>query len=280
MFAIAIAAALVVRNTLLRYTAPILGADWHDLSRRPSSFLLLREGSIAMLILVATFTMAKIERRSLWSYGLSGTREFRNVTMGFISGIVFFSLLVELLVLDNNLAFDGWALHGAAIIGYALFWIVFDFMVGFSEEILFRGYFLQTLARGIGFWPAAICCSVAFGLAHLSNSGEDFIGIAAIILGGILFSLFLKVTGSLWWGIGFHAALAWVQDFLFGTANSGQAAPPGHLLSSHPLGDVRLSGGADGPEGSLIAVILVLVLVALIAAATTLKRRSSEANSI
>ena len=31
----------------------------------------------------------------------------------------------------------------------------------------------------------------------------------------------MRLTGSLWWVIGFHAALDWVQDFFYGTSNSG-----------------------------------------------------------
>ena len=51
------------------------------------------------------------------------------------------------------------------------------FLVGLFEEFLLRGYSLFTLARGIGFWPAALVLSGAFGLIHLEteeSSGRDY----------------------------------------------------------------------------------------------------------
>ena len=275
IFAIIVATTLILRNFLLQTLAPTLSIHPHDSSDAPSLFLLLKEGSLAILTLGATFAMAKTEGRSLWSYGLAGTHSARNFTTGLIAGVVVFSLLVGVMALLHSLAFDGRSLHGGAILGYALFWALFYFIVGFFEEILFRGYLQHTVARGIGFWPAAICCSVAFGFAHLPNSGEDFIGIAVVVLSGIFLSLCLKITGSLWWGIGFHSAFGWAEAFLFGTANSGNALIEGRLVSAHPVGDVRFSGGAAGPEGSLVCVGLVLVLIMLAGAAAMLKRRSS-----
>lgn len=240
--------------------------------REPSLFLVSQEGSLAILILAATFVMARIEHRSPWSYGLAGTSPMRNFAIGLLGGMTFFSLVMGIMVLGNNLVFDGWALHGFAMLGYGLFWAFYCFMVALFEETLFRGYLQHTLARGIGFWPAALFCSVAFGLVHLLNSGEDLPGILVVILGGIFFSLCLKLTGSLWWGIGFHTTLDWAESFFYGTVSSGNAVIVGHLLSFHPTGNALFSGGSAGPEGSIIFAGLVAVIILSTAAAARLKR--------
>jgi uncharacterized protein len=262
---------VAARSVALGWIGPALGVDPHDASIAPSLFSVLREGSPIILTLGATFIMARIEYRSPWSYGLAGARPMRNFMTGLPAGMAFCSLLVGIMATSNNLVFDGWALHGVAILEYGLFWAFYALLVGFLEETLFRGYLQHTLTRGIGFWPAAFFSSVAFGLAHLLNSGENVAGITVVILGGLFLSLCLKLTGSLWWGIGFHSALDWAESFFYGTANSGNAVVAGHLLSSHPAGDVRLSGGADGPEGSFICAGLVLLLILFTAAATRLK---------
>ena len=80
-----------------------------------------------------------------------------------------------------------------------------------------------------------------------------------VLLLGMVFCLTLWRTGSLWWALGFHAAWDWAQSFVFGVADSGTMVEF-HLMGTHPVGKVLLSGGATGPEGSeLILVVLALV---------------------
>jgi hypothetical protein len=71
------------------------------------------------------------------------------------------------------------------------------------------------------------------------------------------------VAGSAWWAIGCHAAWDWAETFFYGTADSGLVAP-GHYLTTSPAGNALWSGGADGPEGSLLVLGVILLLVALL----------------
>ncbi|WP_162601686.1 hypothetical protein [Occallatibacter savannae] len=61
--------------------------------------------------------------------------------------------------------------------------------------------------------------------------------------------------------IGCHAAWDWAETYFYGTADSGFVAP-GHLFSTKPMGNPLWSGGADGPEGSLLVIPVVLLLLA------------------
>jgi len=97
----------------------------------------------------------------------------------------------------------------------------------------------------------------------LLNGGENVIGILQVFFIGMVFSYALWRTGSLWWGIGFHAVWDWSQSFLFGVADSGNVSV-GRLLSTHPVGKPLLSGGSDGPEGSLFSVIFVFLTLFVI----------------
>jgi hypothetical protein len=70
-------------------------------------------------------------------------------------------------------------------------------------------------------------------------------------------------TGSLAMAFGVHAAWDWAQSFFYGTADSGLHSQ-GYLLSSHSSGSAWLSGGTAGPEGSVFAIpVTVLVAVAV-----------------
>ena len=116
-----------------------------------------------------------------------------------------------------------------------------------------------------GFWQASWVTSTLFGMIHTSNGGENWIGILAAALIGFVFCVSIYVTGSAWWAIGCHAAWDWAQSFFYGTADSGHAAS-GHYLTTSPAGNALLSGGADGPEGSVLVLAVVLLLLVLLLA--------------
>jgi hypothetical protein len=59
-----------------------------------------------------------------------------------------------------------------------------------------------------------------------------------------------------------HTSWDWAQSYFYGTPDSGTISQ-GHLIASHPIGAKFLSGGPDGPEGSVL-VIPALLLVALV----------------
>jgi CAAX protease family protein len=118
--------------------------------------------------------------------------------------------------------------------------------------------------HGSNFWQAAWVTSTLFGFLHTTNNGENWIGIFSAAGIGFVFCVSIWVTGSAWWAIGCHAAWDWAETFFYGTADSG-LVPKGHFLSTAPAGNIFWSGGTDGPEGSILILgILVLVIVALL----------------
>jgi hypothetical protein len=116
-----------------------------------------------------------------------------------------------------------------------------------------------------GFWQAAWVTSTLFGFIHTSNYGENWIGIFAASFIGFVFCVSVRVTGSAWWAIGCHAAWDWAETYFYGTADSGMQAG-GHFLSSSPAGNTLWSGGTDGPEGSLLVLGAILLLLAALLA--------------
>jgi uncharacterized protein len=115
-------------------------------------------------------------------------------------------------------------------------------------------------APSAGFWNAAWLTSTLFGAMHTGNTGENWIGIFAAAFIGFAFCVSIWVTGSAWWAIGCHAAWDWAESYFYGTADSGMVAQ-GHLLSTSATGNPLWSGGTDGPEGSLLIIPIVLLLI-------------------
>jgi membrane protease YdiL (CAAX protease family) len=214
--------------------------------------LLIGESISIALVFGAGSVMGWIEKKSVWSYGLTGRHKLTNFLLGAAGGFISLSLVVGTLYAGGYLVFDGVALHGAAVAGYALAWLFIFFLVGVFEETVFRGYLQSTLTRGIGFWPGAAVMSFLFALAHIHNKGENLLGIAQVFTAGMVLCLMLRITGSLWMSIGFHTTWDWAQSYLYGTPDSATMMK-GHLLISHAAGNIQLSGGTAGPEGSVLA---------------------------
>ena len=131
-------------------------------------------------------------------------------------------------------------------------------IVALEEEFHCRGYGLNTLAKGIGFWPAAVVSSAIFGFSHLGNSGENWLGVFNAGAGGLLFCLVLRRSGDLWMPIGFHASWDWTQTYFYGVPNSGHVLPD-HLLSGNFFGPSWLTGGTVGPEGSVLFTLFLIL---------------------
>ncbi|HYX52416.1 MAG TPA: type II CAAX endopeptidase family protein [Candidatus Limnocylindrales bacterium] len=227
--------------------------------------LLGANDAIVLLILGAvTWIMGKIERRKFSGYGLPLRKALgKEFWLGSLIGFITISSTLLGLFLLHDFRITGLALHGSAVFTSLAAWAIAFLLVGLFEEFAFRGYTQFTLASGMGFWPAAVVISGLFGLAHLiADPNENATGSAAVVLFGLLLCFFLRRTGNLWCAVGFHAAYDWGQTFFYGVPDSG-IAPYHNLLSSRLSGPHWLSGGAVGPEASVVTPI-VLLIVALI----------------
>src|SRR4029077_11014905 len=112
-------------------------------------------------------------------------------------------------------------LSHADAVRYGLEWAGIFILVGVFEEFSFRGYLQFTLTSGMGFWPAAVLLSFAFGAVHLRNPGESWVGGLSVFFTAMFFCLTLRLTGTLWFAIGMHAAYDFGETYLYSVADSG-----------------------------------------------------------
>lgn len=223
----------------------------------PLWMFLVRECISLISAVLPAFVLARFEGRRFGDYGLPGKGAFGGrFWVGALWGIVAFSILILVMRGIGVFSFGALALHGSRMLKFAVFWAVLFLMVGLFEEFLTRGYTLFTLAQGMGFWPAAVLLSAAFGGFHLSNSGEGWMGASGAAAIGLFFSLTLRRTGNLWFAVGMHMSWDWSETYLYSVPDSGLVLP-GHLLNSSFHGPMWLTGGSVGPEGSVLVLVLI-----------------------
>lgn len=251
---------------LIGYLAYVLHHPFRRSSTITPGIMILVTGMQCCAVLIATLAMSRIERRSWLDYGLRASRPLLQLGQGAFWGIAAISAMMGLLALTHGAQIEFSGASARSLLESGLLWAVVFALVGFNEELTFRGYAFFRLTLGTRPLVAAVVLSLLFGGVHLTNHGETVIGILQAAAFGLVACLAIWRTGSLWWAIGLHAAWDWGQTFLFGTADSGLAAQ-GQLLISHATGPVWLSGGTVGPEASVLA-FPVMAMVALIAVKT------------
>ncbi|HEV2396751.1 MAG TPA: type II CAAX endopeptidase family protein [Candidatus Sulfotelmatobacter sp.] len=251
---------------IMFYAAQRLAVElaWgHDLGSSGLWSSLLEEFGNLLAATIPALILARVEHRPWKTYGMPLSHSMgQRFFIGALWGITAISLLMLLLYGADSFAFGHIVLHGRRVLRFAAYWAAMFLLVGLFEEFLLRGYSQFTLARGMGFWPAAIALSCAFGLIHLRNGGEEWPGLLAAAFIGLFFCLTLRRTGNLWFAVGFHAAWDWGESFLYSVPDSGMRSP-GHLLSSSLHGPAWLSGGSVGPEGSALCFAVIALVWAL-----------------
>lgn len=131
--------------------------------------------------------------------------------------------------------------------------------IAISEELVFRGYILNNLLQSFNKWTALVISSLLFTLFHLSNPGISAIPLATLFLGGLLFGINYIYTKNLWFPILLHFSWNLFQGPLAGYKVSGINFSS--LLQTELKGDISITGGDFGFEGSFIATALLLITV-------------------
>lgn len=124
------------------------------------------------------------------------------------------------------------------------------------EELLFRGYPLSRLARGMGRAAAAIVLAVGFAWAHAGNPEVSGLGFANVGLASLLLAAAFFGGGGLARAVGLH--LGWNAGLVFGAdapVSGLRFALPGLEFAPGPRG--WWTGGSFGPEGGLAATLVL-----------------------
>jgi hypothetical protein len=219
-------------------------------------------GSVLLLLWVGLF-----ERRGPATLGLNAKGPTRFLR-GYLIGLAFLLAVVGIIWGAGGYVVEGAGAFGSAAVGAALLPIgalMLGFIVqGSSEELMFRGWLMQLIASRHGVWIAVVANSVLFALAHAGNiepSNELYVGLANIVLFGLFVSLYAVREGSIWGVCGWHAAWNWLLGLGFGLEVSGitiDSLPLVTDLTAAPGAAWWLTGGAFGPEASIVTTAVLL----------------------
>lgn len=230
---------------------PRLPAPW----LRPVKALvggLLILGTLAIYRLFARF----VERRDPSEVDVARDTP-RHVGLGLLLGAGPILLITAVLVMSGSFHVAGfnspWLLTRA---------LVFYLPQTFLEDFIYCLILYRLLREGLGRRPALVLAPLLFGLAHAGNANESLLGLTEIFTGGIVMYYLFERSGSFWTIWSLHFFWNFSMNGVLGMANSGHDIPG--FLRSATTGPAWLTGGATGPEASVLAVGLdLLVLLVL-----------------
>jgi hypothetical protein len=217
----------------------------------PAAKLLTAAVLLALYVAGSRF----IERRQ--PVELRARDSARGIAVGLVLGIFIFAGMMAILWLAGAYrpaGFGRWQPLGLALIST---------VAGATfEEVIFRGFLFRLIAALGGNWTALAVTSALFGLAHIGNPGATWASSLAIAIeAGILLGAAYAAGGSLWLPIGIHAGWNFAEGPIFGMEVSGHTRAVG-WIGGHLQGPEILTGGAFGPEASIVAVVVCLALAA------------------
>jgi membrane protease YdiL (CAAX protease family) len=128
----------------------------------------------------------------------------------------------------------------------------------FAEELLFRGYGFQLLLSAAGPYATILPVGVLFALMHGSNPNVTWTGLANTAGFGILFGYAYLRSRDLWLPVGLHFGWNFTLP-LFGVNLSGLRMRETDYEMAWSAGPAW-SGGAYGPEASLLTSVVVFLL--------------------
>lgn len=142
-----------------------------------------------------------------------------------------------------------------------------------GEEIFFRGYGFQTLLANCGAFATIVPVGVVFALLHLPNPNASWMSMLNTAGFGILFGYAYLRSRDLWLPIGLHFGWNFTLP-LFGVNVSGLRMKETGYEMAWTAGKAW-SGGAYGPEASVLASAVILALFAYIWKAPVRRQHST-----
>ena len=154
---------------------------------------------------------------------------------------------------------------------FATIWIA-----AVMEEVAFRGILFRILEEGIGTRAALIASAVIFGAVHLTNNGAQWVTLLSVTLAGLMWAAVFIVSRNIWVVAAHHCC--WnATIFMVGVPLSGEDWRAQAPLETVGQGSVLWTGGAFGPEDSLVNLFVSL---AICAALWRLARRTGQGSRL
>lgn len=239
------------------------------------TILYLIIGSFAAVAVLFVTYIRYFERRNLASCGLVfGPGWMSQYASGYALGLAMAAAIVVTIVMTGAYVIvDPSAARTTDWLPIAILLLAFVIQAS-TEEFVFRGWMMNRLTERFGLWVGILGNSLLFTLMHVEIGTGESTPIVMVLLFTVmtlLFSIFLSLLvirqGSVLGACAWHASWNWMFITWFGLPTTGIELGLSPLLVDLEIADdaaAWLTGGSEGPEGSVITVAVLLIACVLL----------------
>ena len=133
-----------------------------------------------------------------------------------------------------------------------------------SEEVIFRGFLMNSIAGRFHAFIAIGISAVAFSLAHVMNPGFGVLVFINLAMFGVFASLYMIAFDDIWGACAIHSVWNFTQGSFYGISVSGSGNQESVFRTTAASSSKLLTGGDFGIEGSIFTTVVLAAGIAAV----------------
>lgn len=215
-----------------------------------------------VFLLVTVLYCRFVEKRTIKS--MSFTRNMVDYLLGILLAILLLLIIIIMCCSVDALMFINFNINGNVF--YLAFWLLAFAVQGTAEEIMCRGFLLQSLLKKTSVSVAIIISSTAFAFPHFLTLFETdleyaIIGTINLYLVSVIFSLLVLLRSNIWIACGLHSTWNFVLYGIMGLSVSGSEIKSDSMFQFCAEDTNILNGAEYGIEASIVTTFVLGLFV-------------------
>jgi uncharacterized protein len=209
---------------------------------------------LALISVISVFLFRKfVDRKTFSSLGIAFRGHERDALLGLLLSAAILGTGTLLLTLNGNITWVDIRFEPGGLFMVLLLLVC----SAIGEELVFRGYILDNLLSSFNQITALLISAALFALFHINNPDINAVALFNLFCGGLLLGVNYIFTRNLWFSFAFHVGWNFLQGSVLGYKVSGIELDT--IMVQETSGNILLTGGEFGFEGSILQGILCLI---------------------
>lgn len=215
------------------------------------------------IFLLTTVLYCKfVEKKDMKNIGFS--KKSSEYLIGVLLASILLSIIIGIACVVHSITFFGF--NKSISVKSLLLWFLAFAIQGAAEEIMCRGFLLNSLKNKISIPLAILISSTVFVFPHLSTLMEaDFVyavvGIINLYLISVVFSILVLRRSNIWIACGLHSAWNFILYVIMGLSLSGSESITKGVVLFRIKDESIINGAEYGIEASVITMVVLGLLL-------------------